>query len=85
MAEVFGTVDLREAFLLRVVYAFRVHTRSSVVDACLGKLRSGDLVVKVDEEEEPVQLHLVVAVAAAPSHRKGPSSCLRLPSCEEQN
>jgi hypothetical protein len=80
MAEVFGTVDLREAFLRRVVYAFRVHKSSLVVDACPGKLRSGGLVVKVDEKEAPVQLHLVVA--AAPSHRKGPSSCLRLPACE---
>jgi hypothetical protein len=75
MAEVFGTVDLREAFLRRVVYAFRVHKSSLVVDACPGKLRSGGLVVKVDEKEAPVQLHLVVA--AAPSHRtEGPSFCL---------
>jgi hypothetical protein len=80
MAEVFGTVDLREAFLRRIVYAFPVHTRSLVVDACLGKLRSGDLVVKVDEEEAPMLLHLVVA--AAPNHRKGPSSCLRLPAVD---
>ena len=77
MLEVFGTVDLREAFLWMAVRAFRVHTHSLVVDACLvGKRRSGGMVVKVDEEEAPVQLHHFV-LAAAPSHRKGPSSYLR--------
>ena len=77
MLEVFGTVDCREEFLWTVVRAFRVHTRSLVVDACLvGKRCSGDMVVQADEEEAPVQLHHFV-LAVAPSHRKGPSSYLR--------
>jgi hypothetical protein len=67
MAQVFGAIDLREAILRRVVWAFRVHTRSLVVDACLGKLHSVDMLVKVEEEEKEeeasVQLHLVVAAA----------------------
>jgi hypothetical protein len=75
MVEVLGTIELRESFLLTVVRAFRVRTRSLAADACLRKLHSGDRVVKVvDEEEALVQLHLVAA--AAPTHRKGPSSYL---------